>query len=176
MRLSFTVPKVSFNKARFGASAQRIIAGALRHALRDWFNTLWEDLPVYTGMVKGSLIPLGAVLGNVTLGVSPVKASHGGKSLQAGIALGETAFDLSGIAKGDITDFHYNIEYNIVVPHWRINEEFVGLGNPPLHKETPWRSLAKANEVFRQSLADENLPVKLARCYREAIRIQLEKM
>jgi len=118
----------------------------IRQAARAWLREVMIHIPVYSGMAKGSLLPLGRFL-NVAIPIQPVaKRKYG--DVAAGDALGSFKFERDD-------NFVWTFSFSTEVPHFLINEFNVGLGSPPLRHPTPWNSFAAGKVAWTQYLTTE---------------------
>jgi len=147
MKITFSYPKYSFSKTKFVEDWYKLIRKDFRIAAQAFYTTVWYEVPVWTGMSRGSLVPLGKAIKNVPTAISPKKRRERGrpvrlypgvKDLAAGIQLGEDAFVWEN-GKGK-----HVLEFNIKVFHYMLNEK--GKGN---NNAAAWFSLPKGRYVFK---------------------------
>ena len=149
-QITGTITDYKFDSAGFRKSVDSAIRIALRMAAREWLRAVIPHVPVYTGMARGSLQPLGNFL-KVAIPISPV-ASRPGMGVAAGEALG--SFEFSNI------DGVYSFLYSTGVEHFITNNYYsVPL---PLRNPTPWKAFEAGNAAFEAYLA-ENIPKRIPR-------------
>lgn len=130
---------IKFNKEKFNKTLDEKLHIQLRNAARAWLRAVIPNVPVYTGMARGSLAPLGRFL-HVAVPISPI-ASRPGKSPEAGEQHSEFKFyRRSG---------QFVFSWNTTVLHYLINEFNDMSGILPLTHPTPWHSIAAGNAAFK---------------------------
>lgn len=122
----------------------------LRQAARAWLRAVIPLVPVYTGMARGTLAPLGRFL-KIAVPIDPV-AIRQNKSPSLGAARSDFEF----AASGGVYDFQWIQD----VLHYTINEYNDMSGILPLKNPTPWHSIAAGNNAFDRYVR-EVLPGKL---------------
>lgn len=141
---------IAFDEKKFRQSVDRELQVQLRQAARAWLRAVIPSVPVYTGMARGTLQPLGRAL-RVAIPISPV-AVRKGKNAAAGSAQSQFEFTSSGGL--------YTFSWSNDVLHYNINEYNNMSGVIPLKNPTPWRSLAKGKAAF-DSYCANILPGKM---------------
>jgi hypothetical protein len=122
-----------------------------RQAARAWLRAVIEKVPVWTGMARGSLKPIGGFL-KIAIPISPV-AVRKGMGPAAGASRSTFFFGKSGTK--------YQFRFNENVLHYAINEFFDV--NPPIHLTHPgeWHSFeagAKAWQDYIENVLPGRLP------------------
>jgi len=157
MRIKLEYPKLIFAKQKFIDEWNKDVREAFVDSSEAFYVTVWFEVPVRTGMARGSLIPLGRALKIRSLAITPLKDWESGrprhlyphgKSLIEGIKMGEDAYVFE-------TEKELILEFNITVYHYQLNER--GLGN----NNALWWSLPKGLEAFKQELVDTKIDDKL---------------
>jgi hypothetical protein len=141
--------KLEFDHKRYVGDFKAKLKDELRQALRAMLRATMVRVPVYTGMARGSLRPLGRFL-NEHVPISPV-AQRKKMGIREGEALGSVEIDDS--------TYDISVKINIGVLHYAINEFFnVPL---PLKNPTPWESFRVGREAYKRYLRQnlkQNLP------------------
>lgn len=129
---------MQFDAEGFKKSLQEAIAVQMRQAARAWLRAVIPAVPVYTGMARGSLQPLGRIL-RVAVPISPI-AFRRGKSPAEGAT--QSSFEFYN--NGSVWTFSWSTD----VLHYTINEYNNMSGVLPLRHPTPWKSIEKGNIAF----------------------------
>jgi len=149
----FSFPK--FDKAKYSNTLEEACKVQMRQAARAWLRAAFPHVPVWTGMARGSFLPLRDALGNVAVPITPTEFRPG-MGPQAGRALGSFRFERRG------TRFLFHFETK--VPHFVENDQNPA---PPglqarLKHPTPWHSFQAGDAAFTKYL-EESLADKLPR-------------
>lgn len=128
MKATFALPYL--DKEQITKAIDETMQRSVRQAAAEFYRKVWQLAFPYidTGMMQGSLVPLGRVLNNVpTVFVSnraprPPEKHHypRGKSPQVGMDIGEDMFEFTGNIK---TNGTYTFIFRNKIFHWKINEE-----------------------------------------------------
>jgi hypothetical protein len=151
-KLSLKSLKVS---GRFTKTLEDVLETQIRQAARAWLREVITHVPVYTGMARGSLIPLGQFLRvAIPINRNPSADEHGysWRSQAQGISLGHFSFTRTKTT----IQFHFSTS----VPHFIINELFDVSDTIHLIEPTPWHSFEFGKDAFFNYL-NSNLPQKL---------------
>jgi hypothetical protein len=145
---------IKFDKQGYTEALGKAVQVQIRQAAREWLRAVILKVPVYTGMAKGSLLPLGRYL-RVAIPIvpDPIAQKRFGRGPQDGESLG--LFDFK-----QINQYVWQFQYATEVQHYLINEFTIGLGSPPLRNPTPWHSFEAGKEAWDQYL-QENLKSKI---------------
>lgn len=138
-----------FDDKGYRKSVDAAIQTQMRMAAREWLRAVIPHIPVYTGMSRGSLQPLGRFL-KVTVPIRPV-ATRPGYSIEAGRDQSSFSFTKEGGS--------YYFTWTSEVLQYQINEfHKVPL---PLRHPTPWRSLIagqKAFDLYARNIIPKRIP------------------
>jgi hypothetical protein len=117
----------------------------MRQAARAWLREVILHVPVWTGMAKSSLKPLGRFL-RVAIPITPhpraVPTKH--KNMALGEQQQEFGFENSGAL--------YSFSWTTDVLHYQLNEFHTS--SLPLIHPTPWRSTHFGALAFQRYVAD----------------------
>lgn len=151
-----TIKRVEFAGLRYSDALHNFLSTQLRQAVREWVRAMVREIPTYSGMSRGSLLPIGKLprmqnVRGITRDIHPV-INYAKRDRRDGIP--GTISD--PIAEGSRLSFasleykktNYEFFWATEVPQFVTNELTQGLGNPPLHKQTPWASLAVGANAF----------------------------
>lgn len=141
---------LKFDVKGFRKTVDAALQTQLRMAAREWLRAVIPRVPVYTGMSRGTLQPLGQFL-RVAVPISPV-ASRPGYSIEGGAAASSFSFTKEGA--------YYYFTWNNEVLQYQINEfHRVPL---PLRHPTPWRSLDAGRRAF-DAYVKNTIPKRIPR-------------
>lgn len=156
-KFTLQLKKIKFNKAQYSKTLTEALEAQVRQAARAFLRAALEKVPTYTGMARGSLIPLGRFL-NVSIPIElTFDKKHGHEDRTAlGEQAGRKAFNFSS---GNKTKFTFSFELKVL--HYLINEGTKD-AIPNLRNPTPWLSLDAGLEAFYGYLR-ENLEDKVPR-------------
>lgn len=143
---------IEFKSKEFSEALREAVAVQTRQATREWLRAVVQRVPVYTGMARGSFLPLSRFL-RVAVPINPVAQRNYGNP-ESGAAMSSYRFYWRRQT--------YTFTFNTEVPHYLINEINVGLGSPPLRHPTPWHSLDAGKIAFFNYL-ESNLKEKVPR-------------
>jgi len=144
--------KLTLDPGRYTKTLDKSMNVQLRQAARAWLRAVILKVPVWTGMSRGSLRPLGAFL-RVAVPISPV-ASRKNYGIQAGANASAFKFSKEGTK--------YIFEFDEGVLHYTINE-FYNV-KPPINLITPGPyGSFKAGELAFQTYVTDVLPGRLPR-------------
>lgn len=130
--------ELRFDRERFSQAFKEAIARQVRQGMRDFLRATMFRVPVYTGMARASLRPLGAFL-RVAIPIAPI-AVRKGYSIAEGERQGAFA------VRSD--KWTYSITLSISVLHYFMNEFFHS--DLPLTHPTPWGSTTEGEAAFRR--------------------------
>lgn len=150
-----TIKRVEFAGIRYSNALHNFLSIQLRQAVRVWAKAMAREIPTYSGMSRGSLLSIGrlpkmqnirGVLSNISPVVSSAKGDRreGGGIIRNPIAEGEKR----SFASLEYSKTNYEFFWATDVPQYVTNEKTRGLGNPPLHKQTPWGTLSVGAAAF----------------------------
>lgn len=144
MSFKIKVKIIKFNERGYSNALQAAIDNVIKDAAREWLREVILHVPVYTGMAKASLLPLGRFL-NVAIPINPIATRKYGD-----VATGELMgfFDFESDTQSRVSRFIFKTD----VAHYLINEFTDGLGSPPLTHPTPWHSFAAGKSAFQKYL------------------------
>lgn len=120
----------------------------IKMAARAWLRAVIPHVPVYTGMARSSLAPLGRFI-NLAVPISPI-ARRTNRTPGMGESQSHFQFYDNGAT--------YNFQWNTDVPHYIANEFYSS--NLPLTNPTPWHSLQYGERAF-QDYVDNILPLRI---------------
>jgi hypothetical protein len=141
---------LKFDANGYRKSVDALMEQQMRMAARAWLRAVIPHVPVYTGMARGSLRPLGQFL-KVSVPISPIATRKG-----MGIGAGESKSWFKISKSGG----NYTFEYNSSVAHYEINE-FYNVPLPLTHP-TPWHSFKYGDEAFNE-YARTKMPPRIPR-------------
>lgn len=149
-RITLTLVDLKFDADNFRKTVHATLEKEIRMAARAWLRAVIPRVPVYTGMARGSLQPLGRFL-KVAVPISPVAKR---KNMGPAVGAAQQSF------KFEVKNGKYLFGFNSTVAHYMINEFYsVPL---PLRNPTPWQSFEAGRTAFNEYVANE-LPKKLPR-------------
>lgn len=142
-----TARQAQFNKAGYLRRIEKGLQTARYEAIRAFVETLIENVPLWEGTARGSIIPA-ARLVNVIVDTTPNTPNgyvHPGRGAGVGEALGS--------ARIFGNQYRLGFEWYSEVPHYEVNE----WSSPPfpLIHPTPWHSVSEASDAFHQAFADQ---------------------
>lgn len=132
----------------------------MRQAAREWLRAVYPHVPVYTGMARSSLKPLGRLLKvaiPITQSKNGRKRERPGYSRSDGEAQGVFSF-------GDNENGVYTFSFDTQVLHYYLNDTFdtKGAGMFNLINKTPWESAEYGEKAFR-TYVEKVMPGRLPR-------------
>jgi hypothetical protein len=140
-----------FDEEAFKKSYDEAIRVVMRQAMRIFLKKVLSIVPSYSGMARGSLIPLGAYL-HVAV---PTPVEAGVKSrVSEGMALAKTKFlEAQGMK--------YAFRMGTGVKHFNINDQ-IDVSSYGFHfrNPVPWHSFKQGQELANQYVK-EQLPKRL---------------
>ena len=157
----YTVDVTGFTKTTDG-----IMEIQMRQAAREWLRAVIVKVPVWTGMSRGSLKPLGAFL-RVKVPISPVASRKG-----MGIAAGEkkSSFEFTKENGRYIFRFEENVAHYTVNEYYNANVSSPEVANPDkgkiggtglnLKNPGPYGSFKAGGKAWQRYI-DANLADKL---------------
>lgn len=137
---------IKIDKRGYSEALGKAVDVQMRQAARAWLRAVMFNIPIYTGMARGSLLPVGRFL-SVAIPIKPVAKRKYGDAA-AGAALSSFKFERDD---GFVWTFSFSTE----IPHFLINEFNVGLGSPPLRHPTPWKSMEAGKIAWTEYLTTE---------------------
>jgi hypothetical protein len=156
MKTKIKLKVMKLSDGKYTETFNTALETQIRQAARAWLRTVITRVPVYSGMARGSLIPLGQYL-RVAIPIHPTESSkrHGYKKDRISEGEAKGGFDFSKTKT--LFKFHFSTD----VAHYQFNE----FNDPrPIiklqHEPIPWHSMEAGRESFDQYLA-ENLPDKI---------------
>ena len=160
IRFTGRLYRMNFDVTGYKKTYDEAMKVQIRQAARAWLRAVIPKVPVYTGMARGSLVPLGRFLRvaiPIRMNPNAVKRVRPGYSQQAGEALGAFTF-------GDNQNGVYTFSYNTQVLHFYLNDTFdtKGAGMVNLIHETPWNATAAGEQAFKDYI-NNILPDRLPR-------------
>lgn len=129
---------LKFDEKGFRKSVDMLMEQQMRMAARAWLRAVIPHVPVYTGMARGSLQPLGKFL-KVSVPINPYAFRKG---------MGPAAGASKSLFSFTKTNGIYTFEFDSQVMHYKINE-FYNVPLPLIHP-TPWRSFEYGNAAFQK--------------------------
>lgn len=143
---------LTLDPQRYTKTLDKTMEVQLRQAARAWLRAVIVKVPVWTGMSRGSLIPLGAFL-RVKIPITPV-ASKPGMGPLAGSLRSSFNFTKRGTS--------YSFEFDESVAHYTINEFFDVSHTIKLITPGPYNSFRFGAAAFQAYVTNE-LPKRLPR-------------
>jgi len=148
--LKLNLKKKSFNKQLFLADVKTSAKQLSHKALENFLQTLVEEIPVWSGAAKATLIPL-ARLVKKTVSISPKVFPPFADPNEHGIS--------AGIKAGDSYHINRSWEFGFVfshsLMHYFVNEHFLQNFGPTA-KPTPWETLKRASESWTIFMRDNS--------------------
>lgn len=157
----FKAPR--FHLAAYKKEVDKRLSALLQAGVREFVEGLLEKVPVWSGMARGSIQPLGRLVDKAIF----ARAKPGVTSREArGRALGR--------ARLDQRPFHYAFFFSSDVPHYIFNEfhDARALGVKLIHP-TPWHSLERGRARFIQLVRGRRLPRPFQKRFFTAKRIRI---
>lgn len=144
------------------------IAVQIRQAMREFIREVIKKVPVYTGMSRGALKPIGRFL-RVQIPIKPDAGAkrHPEKTVAKGEQRGGFVFYDRGL--------NQSATVKISVTHYLINEFYNNPGNLPLRHPTPWGSFEAGRKAFRAYLK-ANLVKKVPRITNFVAKTRVRKV
>jgi hypothetical protein len=132
---------------------EAIVRTQMRQAAREWLRAVIPRVPVWTGMARGTLQPLGRFL-KVAVPIHPVAVRPG---MGPGVGARKSHFSFPE------RDHRFYFQWSTDVFHF-IQNEFYQAPNPPfrLRHPTPWNAILAGKAAFDRYVA-EVLPGRLRR-------------
>lgn len=160
IRFTGRLYRMNFDITGYKKTYDEAMKVQIRQAARAWLRAVIPHVPVYTGMARGSLAPLGRFLRvaiPIRMNPNAAKRVRPGYSQQAGEALGVFTFQ-------DNSNGVYTFSFNTEVLHYYLNDTFdtKGAGMVNLINKTPWDS-AKYGEEAWNAYITSILPQRLPR-------------
>ena len=156
--------KLTLQGARFSTAWKQALETQMRQASREFLRAVIVRVPVYTGMARGSLQPVGRFLRvAVPIRPDPRARLYPDKNPGRGRALGGFNFSNKG-------GFSPNLSINIGVLHFQLNE--FRSSKLKLRHPTPWRSFDAGRAAFRAYLR-RNLAQKVPRINSFVVRTRV---
>jgi hypothetical protein len=136
--------KIRLSPLKFNKTLDDAMQLALRQAIRSWMRAVLQNVPVYSGMARGSLRAVKSIpgLGNIAVPIRPTQNAleRVGDRRAEGLALGKASLTAN--------NFRYTFSFESGVPHYRLNE-FLNMNRfIRLRSQTPWGSLEFGASVF----------------------------
>lgn len=167
MRIKATFALPYLDKEQITKRVDETMQRAVRAAAAEFYRKVWQLAFPYidTGMMQGSLVPLGRVLNNVPVtfvsnrAPRPPEKHHypRGKSPQVGMDIGESMFEFTGDIK---TNGVYTFIFRNRIFHWKINEEH-------------WQIMDAGVIAFRAEINNQINSKRIAKIIRENIRYRV---
>ncbi len=150
MKTRIRIRGFKFSRGSFTKTFNEAIDKEVRMAARAWLRAVMQEVPVYLGAARGSLIPLGQFL-RVAVPISPNPNAKPRAGLGPEEGARQGRFEFKHLQK--VVSFSFSTN----VAHYIFNE-YNEAPNPPfrLIHETPWHSFEKGIEAF-ESYLTENL-------------------
>jgi len=136
---------VTIDTDRYTKTLDAMMKVQMRQAAREWLRAVIEKVPVWTGMSRGSLKPLGRFL-RVAISIRPV-AKRKGMGPGAGEAFQSFSFGVQGTT--------YSFEFDEGVEHYLINEFHDVSHSIPLRTPGPYHSFEAGNQAFIRYVENE---------------------
>jgi hypothetical protein len=135
---------LTLDPQRYTKTLDKYMEVQMRQAAREWLRAVIQKVPVWTGMSRGSLKPLGAFL-RVAIPISPVEFRKG-MGPEAGARRSTFFFGRKNTK--------YKFYFNENVLHYTMNEFFNV--NPPIHLIHPgqWHSFEAGEDAFEAYVKD----------------------
>lgn len=151
--------QVDFDERGYKKTHDEAMKTQIRQAARAWLRAVIPRVPVYTGMARGSLVPLARFL-KIAIPIRPAANAKkrkplAGYSLNDGISQGAFSFD-------DNQNGVYTFSFDTKVLHFYLNDTFdtKGAGMVNLIHDTPWDAIKAGDAAFRAYI-DKVLPQRL---------------
>lgn len=150
-RLYGRLSHIRFHQNKWTREFEKQIGILMRQAARAWLREVALQVPVWTGMAKGSVAFARGPGGHLAryLNVSiPIIPTHyvKGKNPLAGGRMGRYSFTNARHV--------WRFTFRTDVPHFILNE-FYSTPVGPQYKARPWNIFPAANEIFQQTLRSE---------------------
>jgi len=144
---------VKLSRENYRKQFDKDIEKHMHAAAREWLLAVYPLVPVWTGMARGSLIPLGAFL-NVPIPIdrNPSADAHGliDRGFWDGIPLGKFQFRF--------TRTQFRFHFSTDVEHYMENELNVAPSYLHLINPTPWHSFEAGAEAFKAYVESTLIP------------------
>lgn len=152
IQLGGFMTQLTINPQRYTKTLDKVMDTQLRQGARAWLRAVLVKVPVWTGMSRGSLRPLGAFL-RVAVPITP-KVTRSGMGPDEGAKRSSFKFGKEG------TEYFFSFDEQVA--HYTINEFFNV--SPPLNLITPgpYGSFEAGAEAFQDYIETE-LPKRLPR-------------
>jgi hypothetical protein len=131
-----------FQYQPFLKTLDRKIKEQMQEAAKEWVLGVASQVPIYSGMAIGSLLPLARFL-KVNIPVNPVAPSR----VDEGAALGFFSFDSANM--------EYTFSFTTDVAHYVFNEVNSNARLKNLKHPTPWRSFDAGREAWNNYINTE---------------------
>jgi len=140
-----SIVKIRLSPLKFNKTLDAALQLAMRQAIRAWMAAVIRNVPVYSGMARGSLRAVKKIpgLGNIAVPIRPTR-----KALER---VGNRTSQGLANATATLTSkrFLYEFSFSANVDHYALNEFYdMKKQIPNLRRATPWGSLDRGAEAF----------------------------
>lgn len=119
-----------------------VLKNQIRIAAQAWLRAVIPKVPVYTGMARSSLAPLGRFI-NIAVPVTPIARKSNRTP-----AMGESQSHFEFYDNGVV----YNFQWSTSVIHFIANEFYAS--SLPLTHPTPWNAMQAGERAFNKYVKD----------------------
>lgn len=144
LRIKSRLSTFELDPQRYAKSLDEAISTQQRQAARAWLRAVIEKVPVWTGMSRGSLKPLGAYL-RVAVPISPV-AQRSGMGPTAGAQQSSFSFTRTGTS--------WTFAFTEEVAHFLINDAFDVSAYIRLRTPGPYNAFKAGEEAYEAYIAE----------------------
>ena len=147
-----TINKIKFSKSKYRFSAKKHLERLLFDAIQAWLKAVLSAVdgtfPVWTGMAKGSLQPIGELV-DIDVSATPVAPARflRKQNFDLGKALGKQIS--VAVLENQFGPFKATFQWTTGVKHFEINEQFSV--NLPLKHDTPWEAIDRKSTRLNSS-------------------------
>lgn len=156
-RLIVKFEKLNLDVPKATAAIEKAIEVQMRQAAREMLRAIIVKVPVFTGMARGTMQPLGRFL-RVAVPITPKPGAkkYPGKNAAAGALASSFTFANSG-------GLRPRLRFDPGVAHFQTNDKFdVSERGIKLRNPTPWHALQAGREAFKIYLR-QNLKKRVPR-------------
>lgn len=134
---------------RWSAACDEKMMELLKEAMREYLTAAILKVPVFTGMARGSLRPIGRFVNmEIPISPDPRASEYPEKTIWKGEERGQ---NFSFVMNNGRVIVHWSTE----VEHFITNEFNNMEGKFPLRHPTPWESRVAGREAYRTFLREE---------------------
>ena len=146
--------KLELDLGKASKTFKQALQVQVRQATREFVRAVIIEVPVYTGMARGSLKPIARIV-NVAVPISPIAKGRNDKNIAKGESHGHVEFVDKGLEQG--------VLISITLAHYLTNEFLTGQPDQKqLIHPTPWKSFEAGKRAYKRYLR-ENLVKRMPR-------------